>query len=64
MIRAITDFDTVNFPLLDGNVPVLPLTGFPFLNLFGFLECLVLWLISVPVIKFNCQTSQTGLSVS
>ena len=32
-------------------VPVLPLTGFIFLNLFGLLECLVMWLISMPVIK-------------
>ena len=30
---------------------VLPLTGFIFLNLFGLLECLVMWLISMPVIK-------------
>ena len=45
------DFDTVNFPFLDGDVPVLPLTKFIFLNLFGLLECLVMWLISMPVIK-------------
>ena len=44
------DFDIVNFPFLDGDVP-LPLTGFTFLNLFGLLECLVMWLISMPVIK-------------
>ena len=31
--------------------PVLPLTGFIFLNLLGLLECLVMWLISMPVIK-------------
>ena len=31
--------------------PVLPLTGFIFLNLFGLLECLVIWLISMPVKK-------------
>ena len=31
--------------------PVLPLTGLTFLNLFGLLECLVTWLISMPVIK-------------
>ena len=37
------DFDIVNFPFL-GMVtfPVLPLTGFIFLNLFGLLECLVM----------------------
>ena len=45
------DFDIVNFPFLDGNVSVLPLTGFIFLNLFGLLEFLVMWLISMPVIK-------------
>ena len=28
-----------------------PFTGFTFLNLFGLLECLVMWLISMPVIK-------------
>ena len=38
------DFDIVNFPLLDGE-------GVTFLNLFGLLECLVMWLISTPVIK-------------
>ena len=31
--------------------PVLPLMGFTFLSLFGLLECLVMWLISMPVIK-------------
>ena len=31
--------------------PILPLTGFTFLNLLGLLECLVVWLISMPVIK-------------
>ena len=45
------DFDIVNFPFLDGDGPILLLTGFTFLNLFGLLECLVMWLISVPVIK-------------
>ena len=30
---------------------VKPVTGFTFLNLFGLLECLVMWLISMPVIK-------------
>ena len=44
------DFDIVNFPVLDF-FSVLPLTGFIFLNLFGLLECLVMWLISMPVIK-------------
>ena len=45
------DFDIVNFPFLDVTFPVLPLTGFIFLNLFGLLEYLVMWLISMPVIK-------------
>ena len=31
---------------------VLPLKGFIFLSLFGLLGCLVMWLISMPVIKF------------
>ena len=31
--------------------PVLSLTGFIFLNLFGLLECLVMWLIAMPIIK-------------
>ena len=33
------DFDIVNFWMV--TFPVLPLTGFTFLNLFGLLECLV-----------------------
>ena len=58
------DFDIVTFPFWMVTFHVLSLTGFTFLNLFGLLECLVIWLISMPVIKFNCQTSPTGLSVS
>ena len=30
--------------------PILPPTGYTFLNLFILLECLVIWLISMPVI--------------
>ena len=45
------DFDIVNFPFLDGDVPRSTSYGFIFLNLFGLLECLVMWLISMPVIK-------------
>ena len=45
------DFDIVNFQFWMVTFPVLPLTGFAFLNLFGLLECLVIWLISMPVIK-------------
>ena len=43
------DFDMVNFPFLDGDV--LRSTSYLFLNLFGLLECLVMWFISMPVIK-------------
>ena len=43
------DFDIVTFDIV--TFPILPLTGFIFLNLFGLLECLVMWLISMPVIK-------------
>ena len=45
------DFDIVNFLVGMVTFPVLPHTGFTFLNLFGLLECLVMWLISMPVIK-------------
>ena len=44
------DFDIVNFPFLE-TFPFLTLTGFIFLSLFGLRECLVMWLISMPVIK-------------
>ena len=40
------DFDIVNFPFLDGDFPRSTC-----LNSFGLLECLVMWLISMPVIK-------------
>ena len=49
--RNDTDFDIVNFPFWMMTFPILPLTGFTFLILFGFLQCLVMWLISMPVIK-------------
>ena len=44
------DFDIINFPFLDGDVPRSTFYGvnFTFLNLFGLLECLVMWLISIP----------------
>ena len=45
------DFDIVIFHFWMVTFPVLPLTGFTFLNLFGLLECLIMWLISMPVIK-------------
>ena len=47
------DFDIVNFHFWMVTFPVLPLTGFTFLNLFGLLECLVMCLISMPVIKVS-----------
>ena len=40
--------------------PVLPLTGFTFLNLFGLLQCLVMWLISMPVMKVTAKLLQQG----
>ena len=40
--------------------PVLPLTGFTFLNLFGLLECLVTWLISIPVVSLIAKLLQQG----
>ena len=67
--RDDVDFDIVNFPFLDGDVPrstsygvymgsdcisswsLLIFLLFIFLNLFGLLEYLVMWLISIPVIK-------------
>ena len=45
------DFDIANFQFLMVTFPVMPLTRFTFLNLFGLLECLVIRLISMPVIK-------------
>ena len=45
------DLDIVNFLFFDGDVPRSTLTGFTFLSLFGLLECVVMWLILMPVIK-------------
>ena len=45
------DFDIVIVHFWMVTFPVLPLTGFIFLSLFGLLECLVMWFISMPVIK-------------
>ena len=45
------DFDMQIFHFWMVTFPVLPLMGFIFLSLFGLLECLVMWLISMPVIK-------------
>ena len=44
--------------------PVLPLTGFTFLSSFGLLECVVMSLISMPVIKVllpNFSNSAIGI---
>ena len=49
--RDVFDFDIVNFPFWMVTFPVLPLTRFTFLSLLGLLESLVMWLISMPVIK-------------
>ena len=40
--RGDFDFDVVNFPFWDGDVPRSTSTGFTFLNLFGLLECPVI----------------------
>ena len=50
--RDYFDFGIVNFPFLNGTFPVLPLTVFIFLNLFDLLECLIMRLTSMHVIKF------------
>ena len=43
------DFYIVNFPFLDRGVPRSTSCGA--YSLFGLLECVVMWLISMPVIK-------------
>ena len=45
------DFDIINFPFLDGDVPRSTSYGVYILNLFSLLECLIMWLFSMPVIK-------------
>ena len=45
------ELDIVNFPFLDGDVPRSTSYRDTFLNLFGLLECLVMLLFSMPVIK-------------
>ena len=44
------DFDRVNFPFLDGDVPRSTAYGV-YISQLSLLECLVLWLMSMPVIK-------------
>ena len=46
------DFDIVNFPFLDGNVPRSTSYGVYISQLIPFTRvCIVMWLISMPVIK-------------
>ena len=45
------DFDKVNFLFLDGTVPRSTSYGLTFLSWFGLLDCLVKWLISMPIMK-------------
>ena len=45
------DFDIVNFPFLDSDVPRSATYGVYIFRLFRLLECVVMWLISMPVIK-------------
>ena len=52
-------FDIENFPFLDGDVPRSISYAVYISQLFGLLECLVMLLISIRVIK----VSPTGLSV-
>ena len=46
------DFDIVNFPFLDGNVPRSASYGVFFFNLFDLLELLGMLMTLIPVIKF------------
>ena len=56
------DFDFVNFPFLDGDVPRSTSYGdYIFLNLFDLLECPVLLMTLILVIKFDSKTSQTRI---
>ena len=46
------DFDIVNFPFLDGDIPRSTSYGFIFLNLFVLLKCPVMSMTLIIVIKF------------
>ena len=46
------DFDIVNFPFLDGDVPRSTSYGVIFLNLFDLLECPVMLMSLILVIRF------------
>ena len=41
--------------------PVLPLTGFTFLNLFGLLGCLVMWLPVIKILLPNFSNRAIGI---
>ena len=45
------DFDIVNFPFLDGDVPRSTSYGIYFSQLIRFAKVSSMWLISMPVIK-------------
>ena len=45
------DFDIVNFPFLDGDLPRSTSYGVYISQLIRFARVLVMWLISMPVIK-------------
>ena len=45
-------FDIVNFPFLDGDVPGTTSLVFICLNLFDLLECLVMFMTLILVIRF------------
>ena len=55
------DFDIVNFPFLDGDVPRSTSYGFIFLNLFDLFECPVMLMTVILVIRFESKTSQTTI---
>ena len=50
--RGDFDFDIVNFPFLDGDVLVRHPMVFIFLNLFDLLECPVMLMTLILVIRF------------
>ena len=60
------DFDIVNFPFLDGDVPRRASYGvqYIFRNLLGSLGSAIMLRTSRHKIMFNSQTSSAGLSVS
>ena len=48
----INEIDNVNFTFPDGGVPRTPSYGFIFLNLFDLLECPVMLMTLILVIRF------------